>query len=170
MIGGVYFIQCSGSGLIKIGRSDDVRVRLSKMQSDSPFKLNVLGVAHGDAAHESFLHSMFADLRVRGEWFQDDGRIKRHIEEMCAPLPLNERTPKTLDGLSDDQIAEVMCCSRPYVTMMRLGRRAIPIDFSLRLYAETGARIGPIQNATDAEITVLDKFILAPLLATERAA
>lgn len=82
---------------------------------------------------------------------------------------VNERTLKTLSGLTDDQIADVMGCSRPYVTLMRLGKRAVPMDFALRLYTETGARLAPIQDATDAEIAVLARFVLSPLLASERA-
>ena len=62
-----------------------------------------------------------------------------------------------------------MGCSRPYVTLMRNGKRSVPMDFALRLHLETGALIGPIVDASDQEILVLRKFILSPLLASERA-
>jgi hypothetical protein len=163
----IYYAQCTGTGLIKIGTSGNVSGRLGSMQSGAPYELNVLATERGSRILEQARHRQFASLRLRGERFRDDGSIARHIAENCDPFTPPSRASKTLCGLTDDQIAEIMGCSRTYVTLMRLGKRAIPIDFALSLHAKTGLRLAPIEAATDDEIAVLVKFILAPL-ASER--
>lgn len=74
------YIVKSGTGLIKIGRSCDVDGRVKSLQTGAGGRINVLFVIDGDVEQE--LHRKFADIRVFGEWFSDDGRIAAYIEEM----------------------------------------------------------------------------------------
>lgn len=65
----VYFIQAGERGPIKIGWAEVVSTRMAQLQCGSPMKLTLLVAIPGGAARERDLHRRFADIRVRGEWF-----------------------------------------------------------------------------------------------------
>ena len=69
--GWVYALQCGGSGLIKIGRTDNENAwpRLKSLIDMSGAPLRLLGLAHG-AFHEKTFHSIYAERRRHGEWFE----------------------------------------------------------------------------------------------------
>lgn len=157
----VYYIQCSGSGLIKIGASADLCGRLAQMQSGSPHELMILATEPGGFDVERARHAQFSASRVRGEWFQDSELLRGHILAHCMPAETRSRSSKKMGGLSDDQIASAVGCSRTYVTLMRLGRKPISLEFAVNLYAKTGSQIGPIASATQHELSVLMRFVLA---------
>jgi hypothetical protein len=69
-----YVIKNPDLGLIKIGRTRDVSARIKALQTGAGIKLSTLAIIVGDIEKE--LHQRFADLRVFGEWFRDDGRIE----------------------------------------------------------------------------------------------
>ena len=73
-----YVVQNSTSGLIKIGRSCRPEERIKSLETGAGQKLEVMAIIDGD--HESELHSRFKELRVFGEWFRDDGSIKKFAE------------------------------------------------------------------------------------------
>lgn len=63
-----YVIGIEGSPLVKIGyTSVKPQERRGALQTGLPFELTLLWSAPGD--FESQLHDMFAEHRVRGEWF-----------------------------------------------------------------------------------------------------
>jgi hypothetical protein len=66
---GVYFLEASSLGLVKIGCSDDVARRISKMKLIIPVEVNLLRVIAGGQREEVVLHHRFAAHRVKGEWF-----------------------------------------------------------------------------------------------------
>ncbi len=70
---GVYFVRVGD--LLKIGKADNVRKRLSGLQTGSPLKLELLAVAPGGLPEEVYFHESFAAHRRRGEWF-----------ELCPPI------------------------------------------------------------------------------------
>lgn len=77
----IYFILCSATGSIKIGRADNVQKRLSTLQISSPAALRLLGSVRAHLTFENFLHSLFAAHRIRGEWFSPADGILDVIEE-----------------------------------------------------------------------------------------
>lgn len=59
----------NGSGVVKIGKSSDVKARLSSIQTGYPRQLQVLHIESGSGDIEGWLHTRFADFRLHGEWF-----------------------------------------------------------------------------------------------------
>ena len=72
------------TGLVKIGRSTDPRVRESTLQSEKP-SIKLLFFAPAPAALERQLHARYDDKRVRGEWFRlDPSEIEQIRQELCV--------------------------------------------------------------------------------------
>lgn len=65
----VYFIG-DGRGHIKIGISTNPEARLLSLQTASPSRLQLLHTVLGTDEDERYLHSVFDDERVAGEWFK----------------------------------------------------------------------------------------------------
>lgn len=93
----IYFIQESGSGLIKIGCTERaVEGRLSMLQIGNPHPLRVLLVLPGSYAEERRLHRQFRPARHLGEWFHPYrmilGFVHDHVDEslyaVVRPLDL----------------------------------------------------------------------------------
>ncbi len=66
---GVYILQCKNNYKIGVGR--DVGIRVKQIQTASPFDVeHILTIPTPDPYPlESYLHKLFANKRVRGEWF-----------------------------------------------------------------------------------------------------
>jgi DNA-binding transcriptional regulator YdaS (Cro superfamily) len=75
----VYYVRCSGTGLIKIGFSERPYDRFVKIQSDSPSELSLIATEAGGAVREAFIHKTFAEHRARGEWFRPSGELLKYI-------------------------------------------------------------------------------------------
>jgi hypothetical protein len=71
----VYLMQHK-NGLVKIGRSTNPRAREKTLQADDP-DLELLMYFPAEIRVEKRLHEIFADCRVRGEWFKLE---PRHID------------------------------------------------------------------------------------------
>jgi hypothetical protein len=78
----VYFIQDSGSGLIKIGYSTNVNSRLQAIQQGMPTEVKLLKYIHGDKELESELHERFSESRQRGEWFKPTNELLEFVESL----------------------------------------------------------------------------------------
>jgi T5orf172 domain len=77
----VYFIQGEQTKLIKIGKADDVLVRLRMLQCGSPDRLVVLKV-DTESASDRLHHLQFAANRVHGEWFNPAVALTAFIESI----------------------------------------------------------------------------------------
>lgn len=75
---GVYFIQPSAGGLIKVGWTEDINKRFRQIQFGSSIPLQVLGVVHGGVDLEAGYHKRFINQRHHGEWFLPEGEV-RHV-------------------------------------------------------------------------------------------
>jgi hypothetical protein len=73
----VYFVRCGD--LIKIGTTICLPSRLDTFATDAPHPPEVLLVVAGGRTEERQVHALFADERVRGEWFRPSGRLMRFI-------------------------------------------------------------------------------------------
>lgn len=86
----VYFIKDEKSNAVKIGKANDIEVRLSELQVGNPNKLNVINyiecLKEEDAKYiEKVLHQKYKELRIQGEWFIFDEKFlfeqyDKHIE------------------------------------------------------------------------------------------
>lgn len=81
----VYFIAAPER--VKIGFATNPWKRFSKIQSDSPERLEIVGLEEGDKVREIELHIKFAADRVHGEWFNRSQQIADYVAE----LPTIER-------------------------------------------------------------------------------
>ena len=80
----VYFIRAGTSGPIKIGKAQNVRVRLSTLQTSTAVPLHVLGIVAGGRDRERELHEQFAHLRLRGEWFVPEPELLQFITQEAS--------------------------------------------------------------------------------------
>jgi hypothetical protein len=76
----VYFMLCGNR--VKIGVATKVNGRLSAIQTHNPDKIELLTCLPGDEALESKLHSRFAKLHIRGEWFRYEGALKKYVQSL----------------------------------------------------------------------------------------
>ena len=80
--GFVYFIEATGTPFVKIGYTSDIKDRLKKLQTASPYELRALVCMRADLVEEQRLHERFKSVRVRGEWFERCPEIEAEIERL----------------------------------------------------------------------------------------
>jgi hypothetical protein len=73
-----YFVQAENGGLVKIGKSNNIRSRLTTLQTGSPVRLAIIGAIRGD--REAELHLRFKGLRSHGEWFKPNAALLLLVE------------------------------------------------------------------------------------------
>jgi hypothetical protein len=78
--GHVYFIQGEITKNIKIGFSDDPKIRIKGHQTGSGEKLDLLKAVKGCKADETEIHNKFKHLKIRGEWFRPEKELFEYIE------------------------------------------------------------------------------------------
>lgn len=83
--GFIYLIK-HVNGLVKIGRSRKPKAREQTLQAEDP-RLEMIGCFQAHNHIEKRLHSIFHDLRVRGEWFRLEDR---HVEWIKLVLSNSE--------------------------------------------------------------------------------
>jgi hypothetical protein len=92
---GVYFVQAGDESRVKIGKANNVRARLTQLQSEANrlavnFRLKLLCVVQGGLREERSLHKKFASLRVnrRNEWFW----LRDELLEFLTKLVMARKT------------------------------------------------------------------------------
>jgi hypothetical protein len=110
-VGLIYFVEADGSGLIKIGYTDDnhdPRSRLKQLETGCPFPLKLLGCVRGDRRKEGTLHRQFASYRSHLEWFFPGKGLLTYIRDHARRLNPNWETPEALaDRALDEAIRRV---------------------------------------------------------------
>jgi len=78
----IYFIKTKYTNLVKIGYTskNDVRTRLSQLQSSTPSELEVMKTIDGGKTFEKAFHKVFKNDNVRGEWFNLGPKLLQFIE------------------------------------------------------------------------------------------
>jgi hypothetical protein len=101
--GFVYFVRDTGTGLVKIGFSENPWLRLCKMQADCPSRLELVGLMEGDRQLESAIHRECARQRVRGEWFRCEGAVAERLacSEPAIRSPRSRRDDPRLALMAD---------------------------------------------------------------------
>lgn len=71
----VYFISAVGTGLVKIGSSKSVKVRLRMLQYGCPVPLIPMLILNCRRGAEFVFHKVFEGRREHGEWFRPDDQM-----------------------------------------------------------------------------------------------
>jgi len=66
----VYFIADTTNDIVKIGQSKDVKKRLKQLQTSNGNVLVLLGYMDGNKEKEKYLHQLFSEHKLQGEWFK----------------------------------------------------------------------------------------------------
>lgn len=101
----VYIIRAGEHGPCKIGFSNNVVLRLVKMQADNHERLTVLRIFEGGTAEEAQLHALFADNRLHGEWHSFTKAMLGDVG-LVEILPLEPEPKPTLDPTPETSIAQ----------------------------------------------------------------
>jgi DNA-binding XRE family transcriptional regulator len=147
----VYFVQCEGTGRIKIGRTTrPVIQRMRALQTSAPHALKLIGeFPEGHHGHtEGSLHRKFAHLRLRGEWFKDDVELLTFIAKGNADDKDSVNTIEGLAaiafkarkklGLRQEDLAELVGVSRKWLIEFERGKASAEIGLVLKLFQQLG--------------------------------
>jgi DNA-binding Xre family transcriptional regulator len=152
----VYFVQAGESGNIKIGISRNVSQRLTKMRTDAPVELQLLGVIVGDQKTERAFHSELLAHRANREWFRPSPEVLALIEREKAKGSIElfiRKKPKVgcsplqewrfRRGLSAQKFGDMAGIS--HATICRLENDVIfaGLDTLERIYRATNGEITP---------------------------
>lgn len=95
----VYFLRCTGTGLIKIGAAQDVAGRLATLQIGSASRLEWLADFSAYAEVEHLIHERFKALRVQGEWFKPGEELVRFIGDRgWEQMDIEKWRPRPFEG------------------------------------------------------------------------
>jgi hypothetical protein len=75
-----YFIRARGMGDIKIGKSNQVRVRVRSLFTAASRGIDLIACYPAPITHETELHAEFEHLRLCGEWFRPGRELLSHLE------------------------------------------------------------------------------------------
>jgi hypothetical protein len=75
----LYFMRVD-EGMVKIGRAINVDKRLSQIQCGCPHEITEVRSLPGRGHEEKEWHEMFAEHRVRGEWYKWTPALERAID------------------------------------------------------------------------------------------
>jgi hypothetical protein len=78
--GYIYFVQGECGGPIKVGYSKDPDSRFKTLQTGYPDILKMLLIIPGSEKTESYIHKMFDEYRINGEWFKPGEFVLEKIE------------------------------------------------------------------------------------------
>lgn len=76
----LYFLHDTGTGLIKIGHSEDPWLRMKQLQVGASSPLRLLLLMEGGYAEEQELQAQFSFAHQQGEWFLPHEKILQFIE------------------------------------------------------------------------------------------
>lgn len=89
-----YFVRARGMGDIKIGKSNQVGVRVKTLWTAASRGVDLLACYPADITHEVELHREFEHLRLCGEWFRPGAELITHLELVgCDPREFTNVVP-----------------------------------------------------------------------------
>ncbi|MBL4823316.1 MAG: GIY-YIG nuclease family protein [Colwellia sp.] len=100
----IYLIRCKSTNFYKIGKTNNIDVRLRDLQTGCPFELKVIFIAEADMGDflgreisylETFLQNNYKVDHKRGEWFE---LTYEYIADICFFL----EESRDLDVIHDD--------------------------------------------------------------------
>lgn len=75
-----YFVRSRGMGDIKIGKSNQVAVRVKSLWTGAARGVDLVACYPADITHETELHREFEHLRLCGEWFRPGAELITHLQ------------------------------------------------------------------------------------------
>jgi len=75
-----YFVRARGMGDIKIGKSNQVAVRVRTLWTAAARGVDLVACYPADVTHETELHREFEHLRLCGEWFRPGAELMTHLQ------------------------------------------------------------------------------------------
>lgn len=132
----VYLIQCGDDGPIKIGSTHKnlLTNRLYALQNGNHQPLHLRSWMATEPIHEKVLHAMFAEHRIRGEWYEPVDDLLAIIEAMSLDdvTDLRIMLHRMTKAYSIESLAELDpnidledACSDPRETARRLRSKKI---------------------------------------------
>jgi hypothetical protein len=106
----VYFIQAGHIPRVKIGESatDKIIQHLCSINTYCPYEIKILTTVNGIT--ENQMHELFADYRLKGEWFYLSLPLRQFIERVAKlngdKQGLADTITDTIQLISQDPIAE----------------------------------------------------------------
>ena len=144
----VYFISSrKKNSPIKIGKSTNLKSRLSSISVGHPEKLNFMGIIvdQNDKLEER-LHEEFSEYRLQGEWFSRNEKIISYIEKNCISY---EKACKIVDKMSGDKVETIFRENlNKYLKGRNLSRVARELDISKSILFDwtKGRRVPSFKN------------------------
>ena len=92
-----YLMECSRTGVCKIGKSNNPLKRLETIKTGNPF-VNLIGVSE---IKELKLHKMYDEFRFSGEWFNFPENIKKEVYLLFKPFISSD---KVNDKVIDEEL------------------------------------------------------------------
>lgn len=89
----IYFVKCGRA--VKIGYTNDIKKRLSELQSANPVKLKLMAVTPGTQGLEKIFHEVLAPWKIHGEWFHTSNKLKSPLRKLIVLIDSGAR-PQTL--------------------------------------------------------------------------
>lgn len=90
----VYFVKCGAA--IKIGIANNVKKRISNLQTSASRPVSLLGSAAGDFHAERKLHQKLDAHRLSGEWFRDNEFVRSAMLEFLETGEASDPSPPAL--------------------------------------------------------------------------
>lgn len=126
-----YLIRCTGSNLLKIGKSSDVDTRLKQLQIGSGSILELVHVFDIDI--ESKLHNSFSDKRKHGEWFDVNYLDVINFMNSCNSIKIMFELADEIKNYENIEINprhSFILGNFKWIDSMRIGeKRLLPIDY-----------------------------------------
>lgn len=88
----VYFVRAGAT--LKIGFTGDLKQRLTRMQTDSPEVLVLVGAARGGEPLERELHRRLSSDKISGEWFKLNANVVAVVTSVLRSPRAVIRTPQ----------------------------------------------------------------------------
>jgi hypothetical protein len=147
----VYFVEATNTGLIKIGTTENLGRRLSKMATDCPVPLTILGTS--DRLDESEVHARFAACRRVGEWFSPTDELRGFIKNNTLPFTPSPSLRKRVLTLFGKYLADIAtaCC----VNASTVWRWKQEFDRSGRIRKITGTDLVYLSRFTGVSADVI---------------
>lgn len=80
----VYFVRPIGGGQVKIGSSLTPYARFKFFAEWAPVPMELAAKAPGRMCDEIFIHRIFHETRMHGEWFAPSERLSALIDEIAT--------------------------------------------------------------------------------------
>lgn len=79
----VYFAECSATGRVKIGTTEDLTRRIATLNANNCAPVRLVAAMTGGSDVEKHVHELFSDKRAHGEWFESSPELWAFIEQIC---------------------------------------------------------------------------------------